>query len=63
MFKNLGTTDLTVIEGHLTSQEYMGEVLRPVVLLFYAKTSGSTRPRMTYQNTPHENQQKQCCAH
>ena len=41
------TTDLVVIEGHLISQVYMDEVLRSVVLPFCAKTSGSTRPRMT----------------
>ena len=41
------TTDLVVIEGHLISQVYMDRVLRPVVLPFGAKTSGSNRPRMT----------------
>ena len=41
------TTDLVVIEGHLISQVHMDEVLRSVVLPFCAKTSDSTRPRMT----------------
>ena len=41
------TTDLVDIEGHLISQVYMDEVLRSVVLPFCAKTSDSTRPRMT----------------
>ena len=41
------TTDLVVLEGHLISQVYMYEVLRSVVLTFCAKTSDSTRPRMT----------------
>ena len=36
-----------LIEGHLISQVYMDEVLRSVVLLFCAKFSDSTRPRMT----------------
>ena len=42
-----GTTDLVLIEVHLISPVYMDEVLRSVVLLFCAKTSDSTRPRMT----------------
>ena len=41
------TTDLVVIEEHLISQVYMDEVLKSVVLPFCAKTSDSTRPRMT----------------
>ena len=41
------TTDLMVIEGHLISQVYMDEALKSVVLSFCAKTSDSTRPRMT----------------
>ena len=41
------TTDLVVKEGHLISQEYMDESLRSVVLTFCAKTSDSTRPRIT----------------
>ena len=41
------TTDLVVIEGHLISQVYMDEALKSVVLPFCAKTSDSTRPRMT----------------
>ena len=41
------TTDLVVIEGHLISEVHMDEVLRSVVLPFYAKTSDNTRPRMT----------------
>ena len=44
MFK---TTDLVVIEGHLIGKLYMNEVLRSVVPPFCAKTSDSTRPRMT----------------
>ena len=40
-------TDLVDIEGHLISQMYMDEVLRSVVLPFCAKTSDSTRLRMT----------------
>ena len=36
-----------VIEGHLISNVYMDEVLRSVALPFCAKTSHSTRPRMT----------------
>ena len=39
-------TDLVLIEEHLISPVYMDEVLRSVVLLFGAKTSDSTRPRM-----------------
>ena len=35
-----------LIEGHLISPVYMDEVLRSVVLLFCAKTSDITRPRM-----------------
>ena len=42
-------TNLVIIEGHLISQVYMDEVLRSVVLPFCAKTSDSTRPRMTMQ--------------
>ena len=38
---------MVVKEGHLISQVYMDEVLRSVVLTFCAKTSDSTRPRMT----------------
>ena len=41
------TTDLVVIEVNLISRVYMDEVLRSVVLPFCAKTSDSTRPRMT----------------
>ena len=41
------TTDLVVIEEHLISQVYMDEVSKSVVLPFCAKTSDSTRPRMT----------------
>ena len=41
------TTDMVVIEGHVISQVYMDEVLRPVVLPFCAKISDSTSPRMT----------------
>ena len=41
------TTDLMVIEGHLISQVYMDDVLRSVIQPFCAKTSDSTRPRMT----------------
>ena len=35
------------MKGHSISQVYMDEVLRYVVLPIRAKTSGSTRPRMT----------------
>ena len=35
------------MEGHLISPVYMDEVLRSVDALFCAKTSDSTRPRMT----------------
>ena len=43
------TTDLVVIVGHLIIQVYMDEVVKSVVLPFWAKTSDSTRPtcRMT----------------
>ena len=41
------TTALVVIQEQLISQLYMDEVLRPVVLPFCAKTSGSTMSRMT----------------
>ena len=41
------TTDQVRVEGHLISPVFMDEVLRSVVLLFCAKTSDSTRPRMT----------------
>ena len=41
------TTYLVVIEGHMISQVYMDEALKSVVLHFCAKTSDSTRPRMT----------------
>ena len=44
-FSKSRATDLVVIEGHLISQSHM-DVLRPVVLTFFAKTSDSTRPRM-----------------
>ena len=36
-----------LIEGRLISPVYMDEVLKSVVHLFCAKTSDSTRPRMT----------------
>ena len=38
---------MVVIERHLISQLYMDEVLMSVFLPFCAKTSDSTRPRMT----------------
>ena len=41
------TTNQVLIEGHLISPVYMDEVLKSVVLLFCAKTSDNTRPRMT----------------
>ena len=41
------TIDLVVIEGHLISQVYMDEAFKSVVLPICAKTSDSTRPRMT----------------
>ena len=40
-------TDKVLIEGHLINPVNMNEVLRSVVMLFCAKTSDSTRPRMT----------------
>ena len=58
------TTDQVLIEGHLISPVYMVEVLRSVVLLFGAKISDSTRPRMTTPlHTSLESAKKQCCAH
>ena len=57
------TTDLVVKEGHLISQVNMDEVLRPVVLTFCAKTSDSTRPKMTMpEHIPLESA-NQCCEH
>ena len=48
MFKTLDDrAGLVLIEAHLISQVYMNEVLRSVVLPLCAKTSGSTRPKMT----------------
>ena len=41
------TTVLVVIQGHLISHLYKNEMLRSVVLPFCAKTSDTTRPRMT----------------
>ena len=40
-------TFLVAREGHLISQYHIDVVLRPVVLISFAKTSDSTRPRMT----------------
>ena len=57
------TTDLVGIEGHLLSHVYMDEVLRSVVLTFSAKTSDSTRPRMTMTEHISLESAKQCCAH
>ena len=36
-----------MLEGHLIGEVYMDEVFKSVVLPFCAKTSDSTRPRMT----------------
>ena len=56
-------TDLVVIEGHLISQLYMGEMLRSVVLPFCAKTSDSTRPKMTMpEHTSLESAKSMLCA-
>ena len=56
-------TDLVVIEGHLIGQVYMDEVLRSVVLPFCAKTSYSTRPRMTMpEHTSLESAKTVLCA-
>ena len=52
-----------LIEGHLISQVYMDEVLRSVVLLFCAKFSDSTRPRMTMaEHTSLESAKTMLCA-
>ena len=57
------TTDLVLIEGHLISPVYMDEVLRSVVLLFCAKTSDSTRPRVTMpEHTSLESAKTMLCA-
>ena len=57
------TTDLVVIEVNLISRVYMDEVLRAVVLPFCAKTSDSTRPRMTMpEHTSLESTEKMLCA-
>ena len=57
------TTDLVVKEGHLISQVYMDEVLRSVVLPFCAKTSDSTRPRITTpEHTSLESAKTMLCA-
>ena len=56
-------TDLVVIEGNLISQVYMDKVLRYVVLPFCAKTSDSTRPRMTMpEHTSLESAKTMMCA-
>ena len=57
------TTDLVVIEGHMISQVYIDEVFRSVVLPFCAKTSDSTRPRMTMsEHTSLESAKTMLCA-
>ena len=57
------TTDLVVIEGHLISQLYMDEMLRSVVLPFCAKTSDSTRPKMTMlEHTSQKSAKTMLCA-
>ena len=57
------TTDLVDIEGHLVIQVHMDEALKSVVLPFGAKTSDSTRPRMTMaQHTSLESAKTMLCA-
>ena len=52
-----------VIEGHLISQVNMDEALMSVVLPFCAKTSDSTRPRMTMsEHTSLESAKTMLCA-
>ena len=52
-----------LIEGHLISPVYMDEVLRSVVLLFCAKNSDSTRPRITIpEHTSLESAKAMLCA-
>ena len=46
-------TDLVVIQGHLISQLYMYEVLRSGVMSVCAKTSDSTRSRITMPEHTH----------
>ena len=56
------TTDLVVIEGHLISQGNMDEVLGSVVLPSCAKTSDSTKPRMTMsEHTSQESAKTMLC--
>ena len=63
MFETYRTTDQVLIEGHLISLLYMDEVLRSVTLLFCAKTSDSTRPRMTMpEHTSLESAKTMLCA-
>ena len=57
------TTALVVIQGHLISEVYMDEMLRSIVLPFCAKTSDSTRPRMTMpEHTSLESAKTMLCA-
>ena len=57
------TADQVLIEGHLISPVYMDEVLRSRVLLFCAKTSDSTRHRMTMpEHTSLESAKTMLCA-
>ena len=52
-----------VIDGQLIIQVYMDEALKSVVLPFCAKTSDSTRPRMTMaQHTSLESAKTMLCA-
>ena len=56
-------TDLMVKERHLISQVYLDEALKSVVLHFCAKTSDSTRPRMTMsEHTSLESAKTMLCA-
>ena len=57
------TTYQTLIEGHLIIPVYMDDVLRSVVLLFCAKTSDSTGPKMTMpEHTSLESAKTMLCA-
>ena len=55
------TTALVVIQGHLISQLYRDEMLMSVVL-FCAKTSGTTKLRMTMpENSSLESAKRMLC--
>ena len=60
--------DVVVIVGNLMSQLYMDEVLRPVVCIYCARTSASTKPGMTTPEHISPESAKflsseQCCAY